>query len=149
MELYNQCSNYSTTCVARSALASVVVIQGYRNLSDHQLVSRFVKGIFNIHPPLPKYVKTWDINVVLELFYHKGDNSKLSFKDLARKLVVLFLILAARRIQPMVAIHANCVLIEDDKCVLLPTVPLKYTRPGKTLDCIEYNAFPENSTEEC
>ena len=124
----------------------MVVIQGYRNLSDHPLVSRFVKGIFNKHPPLPKYVKTWDINMVLELFDHMGDNSKLSFKDLTRKLVVLLLILGARRRQPIVAIHVNCVLIEHDKCVLLPTVPLKHTRPGKTLDCIEYDALPENRT---
>ena len=75
----------------------MVVIQGYRNLSDHPLVSKFVEGIFNKHPPLPKYVKTWDINMVLELFDHMGDNSKLSFKDLTRKLVVFLLILGARR----------------------------------------------------
>ena len=82
--------------------------------------------------------------MVLELFDHMGDNSKLSFKDLTRKLVVLLLILGARRRQPVVAIQVNCVLIEHDKCVLLPTVPLKHTRPGKRLDCIEYDAFPEN-----
>ena len=144
MELYRHGSKYSAICVARSALANVVVIQGYRNLSDHPLVSRFVKGILNKHPPLPTYVKTWDINMVLELFDHMGDNSNLSFKDLTRKLVVLLLILGARRRQPIVAIQVNCVLIEHDKCVLLPTIPLKHTRPGKRLDCIEYDAFPEN-----
>ena len=98
--------------------------------------------------------------MVLELFDYMADNSKLSFKDFTRKLVVLLLILGARRRQPIVAIQANCVLIEHDKCVLLPTVPLKHTWPGKRLDCIEYDAFPENRklcivdctkcfTEEC
>ena len=48
------------------------------------------------------------------------DNSKLSFKDLTRKLVV-----------PIVAIQANCVLIEDNKCVFFPTIPFKHTKPGK------------------
>ena len=70
------------------------------------------------------------------------DNSKLSIKDLTRKLVVLFLILGARRRQPIVAIQANFALIEDDKSVLLPTVPLKHTRPGKRL--FEYDASLEN-----
>ena len=48
-------------------------------------MSRSVKGIFDKHPPLFKYVKTWNINMVLELFDHMGD-SKLSFKDSTRKL---------------------------------------------------------------
>ena len=71
--------------------------------------------------------------MVSELFDHMGDHSKLSFKDLTRKLVVLFLILGARRRQPIVAIPANCVLVEESKCILLPTVPLKHTRQGKRL----------------
>ena len=71
--------------------------------------------------------------MVLELFDHMGDNSKLSFKDLTRKLVVFFFILGARRRQPIVAIQANCVLIDDNKCVFFPTVLLKHTRPGKRL----------------
>ena len=61
------------------------------------------------------------------------DNSKLSLKDLTRKLAVLFLILGARRRQPIVAIQVNCVLIEDNKCVFFPNVPLKHARPGKRL----------------
>ena len=146
MELYRQGSKSSAICVARSALACVVVIQDYRNLSDHPLVSRFVKGIFNKHPPLPKYVKPLDINMVLELFDHMGDNSKLSFKDLTRKLVVLLLILGARRRQPIVAIQVNCVLIEHDKCVLLPTVPLKHTH-GQEKDWTVLNMMHFQRTE--
>ena len=41
--------------------------------------------------------------MVLELFDRMGDNSKVSFKDLTGKLVVLFLILGARRRHPIVA----------------------------------------------
>ena len=64
--------------------------------------------------------------MVSEWFDHMEANNKLSFKDLTTKLVVLFIIFGARRRQPIVAIKANCVLIEDDKCVPLPTVPLKH-----------------------
>ena len=40
---------------ARSALSSVVTITGYLILSEHPLVSRYLRGIYNRHPPLPKY----------------------------------------------------------------------------------------------
>ena len=47
---------YSGSCTARSALPSVVTIRGYLKLSKHPLVSRYLKGIYNRHPLLPKYV---------------------------------------------------------------------------------------------
>ena len=82
-------------------------------------------------------LKTWDINMVLELFDHMGDNRdnfKLSFKDFTRNLVVLFLILATRRMQPIVAIQAtNCVLIEDNKMCIFPNCPIEAYKARKRL----------------
>ena len=48
---------YSRLCVARSALSSVVCIKGFSKLSDHPIILRYLKGILNRHPPLPKYTK--------------------------------------------------------------------------------------------
>ena len=43
---------YSGLCAARSALSNVVTIRGYLKLSEHSLVSQYLKGIYNRHPPL-------------------------------------------------------------------------------------------------
>ena len=58
--LFLHCMNkngclYSGICVARSSLSSFVMIEDYDKLSSHPLITKFVKGIFNRHPPLPKY----------------------------------------------------------------------------------------------
>ena len=44
---------------------------------QHPLVSRFLKGVFNSHPPAPKYATTWDVDIVLS--HIKGMEDKSSY----------------------------------------------------------------------
>ena len=83
---------YSGLCAACSALSSVVTFRGYLKLSEHPLVSRYLKGIYNRHPPLPKYVNMWDIWLLLRYFDTMDSNDNLQFKVLAIKTVMLFII---------------------------------------------------------
>ena len=64
-DMHNHGCLYSSLCAARSALASVVTIKGFAKLSDYPLLVRYLKGIFNRHPPLPRYMNIWDISLVL------------------------------------------------------------------------------------
>ena len=57
---------YSGLCAARSALSGKVTIKGYPKLSEHPFISRYLKGIYNRHPRLPKYTSMWDISLVLD-----------------------------------------------------------------------------------
>ena len=52
---------YSGLCAARSALSSVATIKGFVNLSDHPLISRYLKDNYDRHPVFPKYSNTWDM----------------------------------------------------------------------------------------
>ena len=88
-ELYEKGNKYSSICSARSALATVVKIDSYSSISDHPLVSQFVKGVYNLHPPFPRYTHTWDVNKVLTYIVNMPDNSELTFKQLTQKLVIL------------------------------------------------------------
>ena len=38
---------------------------GYKSLSDHPMISRFVKGVLNLLPSMPKYAHMWDAYVLL------------------------------------------------------------------------------------
>ena len=80
--MYNDGCLYSGLCAARSALASVVTIKGFVKLSDHPLLVRYLKGIFNRHPPLPRYMHIWNINLVLTYYNKIGHNEDLEFKYL-------------------------------------------------------------------
>ena len=85
--LHGMCNDgclYSGLCASRSALASVVTIKGFAKLSDHPLLVRYLKGIFNRHPPLPRYMHIWDINLLLTYYNRIGHNEELKFKYLRK-----------------------------------------------------------------
>ena len=67
-------------------------------MSNYPFISRYVKGIYNKHPPLPKYdVNIWDMNKLLTYYDNMGPNSELTFKQLRKKIAVLFMLLGGRR----------------------------------------------------
>ena len=47
---------------------------GVPQLGENWLVSRFMKGIFHLRPPQPKYTKTWDVSKVLSYLKSLGPN---------------------------------------------------------------------------
>ena len=98
---------YSGLCAARSVLSSLFTIKGYLKLSDHPLVSRYLKGIYNWHPRLPKYVNIWDLSLLLKYYEQKENNDCSEFKELVKKTVMLFINLGARRKQSLSTLSAD------------------------------------------
>jgi hypothetical protein len=39
---------------------------GEINIYSNVLFSRFMKGVFNSKPPLPRYKDIWDANIILQ-----------------------------------------------------------------------------------
>ena len=60
-----------------------------------------MKGIYNQHPTLPRYVNIWDINILLAYFESLPANFELTLKCLTEKLTVLLLILSEQRKQTL------------------------------------------------
>ena len=81
----NRCL-YSGLRAARSALCSVVTIKGFIKLSDHPLISRYLKDFYNRHPVWPKYGNTWDMSLLLKYYNSNHNNRKLHFRDLVKTL---------------------------------------------------------------
>ena len=76
--MYTKGCLYSGLYGAKSALSSVLCIKRFSKLSDHAMISRYLKGIFNRHPPLPKYTQIWDIDQVLDHYTNLPDNGELA-----------------------------------------------------------------------
>ena len=51
--LYKNGCYYSGLSSTRSALSTIVHIEGYSKLSDHLLISKFMKDVYNQHPNHP------------------------------------------------------------------------------------------------
>ena len=99
----NGTNGYSCVNTARSALSTIIYIDGVP-VGQHNIVRKFMKGIFNMKPALPRYQcsGTWDLNVMLNYIYSLSPVKDLSLKLLTRKLVMLLCILSGQRSQ---AIH--------------------------------------------
>ena len=58
--------------------------------SKHPLVQRFMKGIFNLRPALPRQFAVWDPDIAPD--FHSNLEYDLPLQDLSAKLVIVFVI---------------------------------------------------------
>jgi hypothetical protein len=66
-------------------------------VGTHPLIIGFCKGIFNIKPPQPRYVFSWDPVLLINYIEGMGINDDLSLADLIKKLVCLLTLTKACR----------------------------------------------------
>lgn len=128
-ELFNQGLSYSALNSARSAVAAVVLCENEQSIGANPRIVRFLKGVFELRTPLPRYQQMWDVSVVLKYLQSKGDNCDLSLKELSKKLCSLLLLVSAQRVQSVHLIKCNDVNITDSGCKIVWTDKLKHTGP--------------------
>lgn len=98
-DLYEANASYSTLNTARSALSTIITLPGNISVGNHPLVARFLKGVFQIRPAMPRYKQIWDIDIVLNYLRTASPATKLSLKDLTCKVTMLLMLLSGQRIQ--------------------------------------------------
>ncbi|XP_046572555.1 uncharacterized protein LOC124280619 [Haliotis rubra] len=92
-DLYKQGLSYSALNTARSALSSVIKLNNMP-FGQHDRVVRFMKGVFNLRPSLPKNCVTWDVNIVLS--YLQKIEVSPNLKQETLRLVMLLLLLSGQ-----------------------------------------------------
>lgn len=140
-ELFQTGIGYSALNTARCALSTVCFTSEHYTFGQHPLVCRFIKGIFECRPSLPRYQETWDVTVVLAYLAKLGPPEKLSLKNLTLKVVMLMALLSGQRRQTLHTLSIDCMQMSADKCVFSINSLLKTSRPGKHLSCIEFQAY--------
>ena len=61
MTLFNQGFSYSTLNTARSALNTIIFMEGGECFGNNPIVARFMKSVFESRKPQPKYNTIWDV----------------------------------------------------------------------------------------
>ena len=79
-EEFDKGSSYSTLNTLRSALSAIITPINGTPIGAHPLITRFMAGVFNLRPALPRYTFTWDVNVVLQYLNNLGPSDKLLLK---------------------------------------------------------------------
>ena len=101
---------------------------------------RYMKGIFELRPALPKYTEIWDVNVVLNYLKTFDEVSVIPLKELTLKLTMLLCLTTRQRGQTIHKIDVNCIELPDRYRITISD-KLKQTKPGKHLapmDLLEY-----------
>lgn len=111
------------------------------DINTYEEVTRFMKGVFNSRPALPRLTYTWDVNTVLKYLETMSDSTLL---QLSCKLCMLFLLLSAQRCQTLHLVETSDIKFVDDQVCIAPSHILKQTRPGKHIDTIIFKKYPKN-----
>ena len=94
---------------------------------NHSTASTFLKGVYNIRPPTPKYFAIWNVNTLLSHIQHKDIST---FYDITKKLATLFVILAGTSVNTLVHLKVTNMYITDTEVNFTFDELLKHSRPN-------------------
>ena len=93
---------FNQTCMARSTFSSVINQQQSVSFGNIPIVKRYMKGIFENNPILPKFQFIWNASLLFDYFHNMQDIHALDIQKLSQKLVMLMtLILGGQRAQTL------------------------------------------------
>lgn len=125
-QLYYSGVKYGSLNTYRSALAMLL---GPNMLKDNR-IKRFLKGVFRLKPPLPKYDVTWDTGPVLDTLATWFPNQELSLEQLSKKCATLLALTTAHRVQTLSKINIqNIVKTDTQISIKIPDI-IKTSRVG-------------------
>ena len=88
--------------MARSTFSSVINQQQSVSFGNIPIVKRYMKGIFENNPILPKFQFIWNASLLFDYFHNMQDIHALDIQKLTQKLVMLMtLILGGQRAQTL------------------------------------------------
>lgn len=140
-ELYNTGLGYSAINTARSAISSILLSTGAVSFGSHPLVVRFLRGVYNSRPSLPRYTEIWDVRIVLDKLREMSPASTLALKELTYKLVMLIALVSAQREQTIHLLNIKNMTKTQSSYSFTITELTKTKKPGHKADIITLMAF--------
>ncbi len=132
---------YESINTTRSALSSLGLVVDGCSAGNHPLVVRFMKGVFNLRPPLPRYTETWDVQPVLQELRAMYPLHTLTLKDLTLKLVMLMALTQAARVQTLHLLTVRGMHIEQDSISVQLSDNIKQCRRRFNIRTITFQAY--------
>ena len=92
--LFEEGKGYSSLKIARCAISTLSL--GEDTLGSHHLIGKYLRGVFNRRPALPRNNVTWDADMVLNFLKTWAPAKRLSHRQLTLKVRVLLLLLSGQ-----------------------------------------------------
>ena len=139
--LYNKGATYSTINSAKVAISYFRNIPPYTTLGDHPMIKKFMKGAFNLRPPVRKTSTVWDVKILFDYFLTLPDNKELNFEMLSYKLLLLLLLLGGQRVNTIFWFHVDEMVLTNVSATFSPSHVIKHSKQGRKTDTFEYTAY--------
>lgn len=140
-ELVNKGLGYSALNTARSALSCVITPINSVPFGSQPLVIRFMKGVYDMRPSLPRYSVTWDVKTVLQFLATKHPASSLSLKDLTLKLVMLASLLSGQRGQSIQYLDLSYMTETTSSFTFTIANVVKQSKAGTKQPIVKFEAY--------
>ena len=113
-----------------------VVNSSYHSILDNVLVSRYISGLFNLHPPPPRrrIKDIWDVNVLLDYWDKAPPNEDLPLMLLSQKAVTLVLISTMCRHAEVMGMTTDYFFEPNAMIFPLGILPKSYTISSRSDD---------------
>ena len=98
-EVFKRGSSYSVLNSVRSALSTVFPVKNGLTFGKSPLVSKFLKGVFNLRPSLPMNCFIWEVKTLFDYYRSLPPNRELSLKAITMKLATILCLLCVQRSQ--------------------------------------------------
>ena len=103
-ELFDSGLQHRTINVVRSAVSMTHERVEGVPIGQHPLVTRLMKGVYNLRLPKPRYTYTWDVDMVTQYIVGMGENTSLPLRQLSQKLALLMALVVASRTSELQAL---------------------------------------------
>ena len=134
--LFESGLRYSALNTARSALSTILPLFNGIKFGEHPLVCRFLKGVYEQRPALPRYIAIWNVDEVLNYLTTMVHVTELTLKDLTLKLTMLLCLLTAQRCQTVQLFDIKFIQELERKYQVTVQQKLKQSRSGQHLEPI-------------
>ena len=137
---------YSAINTARSALSSALPIRNGKTFGKDQVVIDFMKGVFNLRPPKPRYTEIWDPDKVLCTLKEWSPSSKLPLYKLSQKTALLFLLATGIRGHTLLGVRIDQMQITENSFIFhIERSFYKQNRQGWNPEPVVIKKLKENS----
>lgn len=144
-ELFRNGNCYSAINSARSALSTFLINDSGITVGNSPIVKRFLKGTYELRPPVARYLFIWDVNIVLEFLknYYPLEDIPLSF--LTYKLIMLMALATKQRAQTLHAVEIDNIRNSDNLMVIPIRKLLKHTSRRNQKFVLHLKIYPDPS----
>lgn len=140
---FDKGAGYSVINLARSALSSFVILRDTMfTVGNHPFIQRFMKGVFQLRPPKPRYMEMWDVNLVFNFLRSWSPAHILDLKKLTLKLCVIIALISAQRIQSLHYLSLDGMVLRDNAVTFHLHDLLKQSKPGNYSHSVKLQAYP-------